>query len=99
MFEILVFFFCGYTLIAVSSSLRERKSAVVKLFEVVGLKPQAGANFKGKISDGKIHEEALKRKAQHPTKKVKEFVGDGEEIEVEEAEELSKNDIDAIYKR
>lgn len=86
-------------MIAVSSSLRERKSAVVKLFEVVGLKPQAGANFKGKISDGKIHEEALKRKAQHPTKKVKEFVGDGEEIEVEEAEELSKNDIDAIYKR
>lgn len=37
--------------------------------------------------------------AQHQTKKVKEIVGDGEEIEVEEAEELSKNDIDAIYKR
>lgn len=81
------------------TSLRERKSAVVKLFEVIGLKPQAGANFKGKSSDGKIHEEALKRMAQHPTKKVKEIVGDGEEIEVEEAEELSKNDIDTIYKR
>lgn len=37
--------------------------------------------------------------AQRKTKKVKEIVGDGEEIEVEDAEDLSKNDIDQIYKR
>ncbi|KDR85554.1 hypothetical protein GALMADRAFT_51611 [Galerina marginata CBS 339.88] len=81
------------------SALRERKNAVVKLFEVVGLKPQAGANVKGKKSNVKLEEEALKRLADRSIKKVKEIVGDGEEIEVDDAEELSKNDIDAIYTR
>ncbi|KAF8956086.1 RAD5-like protein [Flammula alnicola] len=81
------------------SSLRERKNAILRLFEVVGLKPQAGANVKSKKSDAKIQEEALKKMAGRPVKKVKEIVGDGEEIEVEDAEDLSKNDIDAIYSK
>ena len=34
---------------------------------------------------------------QRPPKKIKEIVGDGEEVEVDDAEELSKNDIDAIF--
>lgn len=81
------------------SSLRERKNAISKLFEVVSLNPQAGVNFASKKSDVKAHEEALKKLAGRPVKKIKEIVGDGEEIEVEDAEDLSKNDIDAIYSR
>lgn len=77
--------------------LRDRKSSILKLFDVVGLKPQAGAKFKGKQSEKKLHEEALKRIAK--AKKVTEIVGDGEEIEVDDSEELSNNDIDMIYKR
>ena len=75
---------------AYDSSLRERKNAVVKLLEVVGLKPQAGAD---------PQEEALKVTLKRPIKKVKEIVGDGEEIELEDAEVLSDNDIGAIYQK
>lgn len=79
------------------SSLRARKHAILRLFDVVGLKPQAGANVKEKWSDPKAQEEALKKLAKRPVKKVKEIVGDGEEIEVDDSEELSKNDLDTIY--
>jgi DNA repair protein RAD5 len=72
------------------SSLRQRKNAVVKLLEVVGLKPQVGPE---------LQEEALKVALKRPIKKVKEVVGDGEEIELEDAEVLSDNDIDAIYQK
>lgn len=77
-----------YLTIAYDSSLRQRKDAVVKLLEVVGLKPQAGAD---------LQDEAFKATLERPIKKVKEIVGDGEEIELEDAEVLSDNDIDAIY--
>ena len=77
-----------YLTIAYDSSLRQRKNAVVKLLEVVGLKPQAGAD---------LQEETLRATHERPSKKVKEIVGDGEEIELEDAEVLSDNDIDAIY--
>ena len=79
-----------YLTIAYDSSLRERKNAVVKLLEVVGLKPQAGAD---------LQEEALNVTRKRPIKKVKEIVGDGEEIELEDAEVLSDNDIGAIYQK
>ena len=79
-----------YLTIAYDSSLRERKNAVVKLLEVVGLKPQAGAD---------LQEEAHKVILKRPIKKVKEIVGDGEEIELEDAEVLSDNDIGAIYQK
>jgi DNA repair protein RAD5 len=78
-----------YLTIAYDSSLRERKNAVVKLLEVVGLKPQAGAD----------PQEAPKVTLKRPIKKVKEIVGDGEEIELEDAEILSDNDIGAIYQK
>ncbi|KAF5385213.1 hypothetical protein D9615_001117 [Tricholomella constricta] len=80
-------------------TLRERKEAILRLFDVIGLKPQAGANFRAPKDEERIHEEALKRLAKHKSKKVTEIVGDDEEIEVDDAEDLSKNDIDAIYKR
>ncbi|KAJ6623172.1 SNF2 family N-terminal domain-containing protein [Mycena sp. CBHHK59/15] len=79
--------------------LRERKASILKLFDVLGLRPQAGANFSGRKSDEQIHDEAMKKMAQHKSKKVKEIVGDGEEIEVEEGEELSENDLNTIYQK
>ena len=81
------------------SGLRERKQALVKLFDLVGLKPQAGANVKGKTTEFNITEDVSKKLAKRPVKKVKEIVGDGEEIEVEDSEDLSRNDIEAIYSR
>ena len=78
------------------SALRERKDAIVKLFDVLGLKPVASSNPKGKK---KLGNGARKRVAKHPGKRVKEIVGDGEEIEVDDGEELSKNEIDSIYNR
>lgn len=81
------------------SSLRERKNAVVKLLQVVGLKPQAGVDLKAKNTNAKVREEALKRTLERPVKKIKEIVGDGEEIELEDAEVLSNNDIVAIYQK
>ena len=75
--------------------MRERKDAIVKLFDVLGLMPVAGANAKGKKSVNG----ASKRVAKHSGKRVKEIVGDGEEIEVDDGEDLSKNEIDAIYNR
>jgi DNA repair protein RAD5 len=69
------------------------------LFEVIGLKPQAGVTLNGRRADEQVHQEALERLAKKKSKKVTEVVGDGEEIEVDDAEDLSKNEIDAIYKR
>ncbi|KAJ6486097.1 DNA repair protein RAD5 [Mycena vitilis] len=80
-------------------TLRERKASVLKLFDALNLRPQAGANFSGRKSDEEIHEEAMKKMAQRKSKKVKEIVGDGEEIEVEEGEELTENDLDRIYRK
>ncbi|KAF8913214.1 P-loop containing nucleoside triphosphate hydrolase protein [Gymnopilus junonius] len=78
-------------------TLRERKNSIVKLFDMLGLKARAGVNTKGKKYNAQTEEDALKRLAKRPVKKVKEIVGDGEEIEVDDAEELSKNDIDEIF--
>lgn len=78
-------------------TLRERKNAIVKLFDMLGLKPRAGVNVQGKKYNAQAEEDALKKLAKRPPKKIKEIVGDGEEVEVDDAEELSKNDIDAIF--
>lgn len=67
----------------------------MKLFDVLGLKPVASTNPKGKKSVNGVR----KRVGKHPGKRVKEIVGDGEEIEVDDGEELSKNEIDSIYNR
>ena len=71
------------------------------MFDVLGLKPQAGAQFKGPKRQESVTHDALKKMASRPAKKRKEVVGDGEEIEVDENDEevLSANDIDNIYKK
>lgn len=79
------------------SSLRDRKNAILKLFDIIGLKPQAGAAVKGKALS--IPPREWKDAPPCTVKKTTEIVGDGEEIEVEDAEELSKNDIDTIYSK
>ena len=55
--------------------------------------------MKGKKAELKTREEALSRLKKSSGKKVKEIVGDGEEIEVDDGEELSKSEIDTIYNR
>src|SRR5882762_4023768 len=84
--------------------LRERKSSMLKLFDVVGLKPSAGADISKHWdkSDSELHGEAVKKVTQ--TNKLKkpvriEIVGDGEEVEVEEGEDLSENELNMIYKK
>ena len=72
---------------------------MVKLFDVLDLKPQAGANAKVKNSEAEVRNAAQKRISKQTGKKVKEIVGDGEEIEVDDTEELSKSEIDAIYNK
>ncbi|KAJ3890429.1 DNA repair protein RAD5 [Lentinula edodes] len=82
-------------------SLRERKSAVLKLFEIVGLRPQAGVMVGHEKSERELQEDALQisHMSQTKPKKHLEIVGDGEEVEVEDGEDLSKSDLDVIYKR
>ena len=74
--------------------LRERKSALGKLFEIVGLRPVAGAQTGDQDGEGRKVEG--KRRAG---KKVTEIVGDGEEIEVDDSEVIDGNDIAMIYTR
>ncbi|KAF7302925.1 DNA repair protein [Mycena kentingensis (nom. inval.)] len=86
---------------ASEQGLRERKASVLRLFDELNLRPVAGANFAQRKSDEEIKEEAMKNMAQNKGKgkKVTEVVGDGEEIEVEEGEELNDNDLAMIYKK
>lgn len=85
-------------------TLRERKSSLAKLFDVVGLRPRAGADLskhRGK-SEYELNGETSMSMTQtkrfsKPTKI--EVVGDGEEVEVEEGEDLSENELDMIYKK
>lgn len=72
---------------------------MLKLFDIIGLKPQAGACFTGRKPDELVHEEALKRMDQSKSKTTKEVVGDGEEIEVEDGENLNSNELDMIYRK
>jgi len=81
------------------SYLRERKASIAKLFDAVGLQPQAGARAKTKRFDWK-YEDAIDSLAKRKNGKTKkELVGDGEEIEVDASEELSRNDLNLIYQK
>ncbi|KAJ3830336.1 DNA repair protein RAD5 [Lentinula raphanica] len=80
-------------------ALRERKGAVLKLFEVVGLRPQAGVAVDGEKPERRVQDTLQRTQASKKPKKHVELVGDGEEIEVEDGEDLSKNDLNIIYKR
>lgn len=77
--------------------MRERKASILKLFDVIGLRPQADAKTKAKRFIQK-YEDAIHNLAKRKASKTRrELVGDGEEIEVDVAEELSSNDLNVIY--
>ncbi|KAK0198774.1 SNF2 family N-terminal domain-containing protein [Armillaria mellea] len=79
-------------------NLRERKSALLKMFDVLGLKPQAEAIQRRERQERELHQNVPMQLGKQKVK-AKEIVGDGEEIEVEEEESLSKNDLDMIYQK
>jgi DNA repair protein RAD5 len=78
--------------------LRERKSSLLHLFRAVGLKPRRGHQ-----SSEQDTNEGCKGSAPAPERRKgtarTEIVGDGEEIEVDDGEELTENDLNLIYKR
>ncbi|KAL0951755.1 hypothetical protein HGRIS_008427 [Hohenbuehelia grisea] len=81
-------------------TLRERKASLLRLFDEINLKPQKTSTMKVPNGSGKGKAPQTSVKATNKPKKTKtEIVGDGEEVEVEEGEELSTNDIDMIYKK
>jgi DNA repair protein RAD5 len=81
--------------------LRERKGSLLKLFDIVGLKPRAGADFSThrNKSDKVLYGESIKDMTQTKKPVKTEIVGDGEEVEVEEGEDLSENELNMIYKK
>lgn len=84
-------------------SLRARKAALLALFDAVNLRPRAGAqalSSNEQIPDDDERQSGKSMQKPSGTKKTKtEIIGDGEEIEVEEGEELSDNQLDLIYRR
>jgi DNA repair protein RAD5 len=78
-------------------ALRERKRSLLHLFDAVGLRPVVDSSCSNRRA-GQVKNERVNR--VHRERKVRiEVVGDGEEIEVEDAEELSENELDVIYQR
>ncbi|TFY83512.1 hypothetical protein EWM64_g492 [Hericium alpestre] len=87
-------------------ALRERKSALLYLFDIHSLKPESGNDMSKlrKQADGELDHDDLKQLTQVPGKNMKakktEIVGDGEEVEVEgDGEDLSDGELNVIYKR
>jgi len=94
---------------AEEQELRERKQALLKLFDATNLRPVRGSGVLAKKKDPELtHDEILKMaevstQSQIPPPKPqgvrKEIVGDGEEVEVEPGEDLSENQLAMIYNR
>lgn len=83
------------------ANLRQRKASLLKLFSVLGLRPEYGVDAsKNAHIDMDLRDEALSSAKKGSKKKMTtEIVGDGEEIEVEEGDDISKNELDMIYKK
>jgi DNA repair protein RAD5 len=87
-----------------AQNLRERRASILKLFEMVGLRPRVSAAPLGSES---MRNDAAKIASDQPTKpktKVRrEIIGEGEdaeEIEVSDDEEcLDDHDLNTIYKK
>lgn len=83
-------------------TLRERKAALLSLFEAVNLRARGGARDQDEGDKENGSDDMVKQSTQHhegAKHKKTEIVGDGEEIEVEEDDELSDNELDVIYKK
>ncbi|KAI0073947.1 hypothetical protein K474DRAFT_1648766 [Panus rudis PR-1116 ss-1] len=85
-------------------TLRERKGALLRLFDALNIKPRKGTSS-AKRRKGELDADDLALLAQRPKNKgkqtiKKEIVGDGEEIEVEaDGDDLSENELNLIYKK
>lgn len=83
-------------------SLRERKTALLALFDVVNLRPRTGARAlcSDQVPNGDEWQNGNSAQKMAGANKTRtEIIGDGEEIEVEEGEELSDNQLDLIYRK
>jgi len=78
--------------------LRERKNSLHHLFRAVGLKPRRGHQVSEQDAKKGGNDSVLAPERRKGTART-EIVGDGEEIEVEDGEELTENDLNLIYKR
>ncbi|KAI6153991.1 SNF2 family N-terminal domain-containing protein [Pisolithus tinctorius] len=79
--------------------LRGRKAALLTLFDALNLRPRHGAQT---YRDRNVSNSASESRSERSSgkKKVKtEIVGDGEEVEVEDGEELSDDDLQLIYRK
>lgn len=79
----------------VEAALRQRKAALLTLFDALNLRPLRDARV---VKEAKLSEASPKPRSAK-AKITTEIVGDGEEIEVEEGEELSNNELDLIYRK
>ncbi|KAJ3556710.1 hypothetical protein NM688_g1873 [Phlebia brevispora] len=86
--------------------LRERKAALVHLFDILDIRPLKNSGYLQKDPKALSHDDLVlltQRHTKHDKSKkaVKtEIVGDGEEVEVEEdEEELNTNELNLIYKK
>lgn len=87
---------------ATEKILRERKESLVKLFDMVGLKPRTVAPIT-KINGAELVKDTTKGDSKVHGNVKMEVIGEGEdaeEVEVEDdGEELDEQDIDLIYKK
>ena len=83
--------------------LRERKSSLIHLFEILNIKPVNRRSFPRRQKK-ELSQEDMRLLVQTANKAKKgartEIVGDGEEITVEgDEEELSENQLNLIYRK
>ena len=94
---------------AEEQELRERKQALLKLFDAVNLHPLRGSGVLGKKKDVGLSQDDILKMAEVSTQSPvpplkprdvrKEIVGDGEEVEVDPGEDLNENQLAMIYNR
>ena len=86
---------------AEEQGLRERKGSLMRLLDAVGLTPVNGNNA-SKIrqhANGQLGDDDLRQLTQGHRKNTKSKEPASKEVEVEEDEDLSDNELDLIYKR
>lgn len=89
--------------------LRERKQALLKLFDAVNIRPVRGSGVLEKKNDTELSQDEVLKMAEVSTQTSappvkpqglrKEIVGDGEEVEVDPGEDLNENQLSMIYNR
>ena len=84
--------------------LRQRKSALIHLFDVLDVKPSKLGSFRKQKGKELSYDDLTLLTQQHQKSATNqsrtEIVGDGEEVKVEDdGEELNQNELNLIYKK